>query len=291
MIWKRLLNIDRRIVFLAMGLGIILPLLFPTELPVGAQRVTQRLFDTVDAINPDERCLFISGDYTPQNMPETHPMTIALLRHAFAARIPVIVNALYVEGAPLMATGIEEVMEEFNSRATSSADSVIYGREIVYLGWQPPPIVPILGMGESIHAVYPDDYYGNRIDSLELMERTQNYDDVGIVVAITGLAAPLWYVMFAQPKYGLAVGAGCTAVCAPDFYPYVGTGQMAGMMAGMKGAAEYEEMVEQKYHTAGRRKATEGMVAQSAAHLCIMGFVILGNLAYFMMRREKEKQS
>ncbi len=290
MIWEKLLNIDRRIVFLAMGLGIILPLLFPTNLPVGAQRVTQRFFNTVDEVDPQEQCLFISGDYTPQNMPETHPMAIVLLRHGFSARIPIIVNALYVEGAPLLANGVEQVMEEFNASSTTRADSIIYGRDIVYLGWTPPPIVPILGMGEDIHAIYPDDYYGNRIDSLEMMEWIRTYDDIGIIAALTGGSSPLWYVMFAQPKYGVKVGAGCTAVCAPDFYPYCGTGQMSGMMAGMKGAAEYEEMVAQKYGTTGRRKATEGMVAQSAAHLCIMGFVLLGNFAYFMMRRQKERQ-
>ncbi len=284
--WERLIQIDRRIIFLAMGLGIIIPMLFPMEMPVGAQRVTRSLFKTIDEIDGQEQCLMISSDYTPQTEPECHPMSLALMRHAFTRRIPVLLNALYVEGAPLLASGIEDVMEEFNSRATTHEDSIIYGRDVVYLGWQPPPIVPILAMGESIAGIYPDDYYGNRTDSLEVMQRIRNYDEVGIVVAITGLSAPLWYVMFAQTKYGVKVGAGCTAVCAPDFYPYCGTGQISGMMAGMKGAAEYEELVEETFQTGGRRKATEGMVAQSAAHLVIMGFVILGNIAYFASRRQ-----
>jgi HD-GYP domain-containing protein (c-di-GMP phosphodiesterase class II) len=48
----------------------------------------------------------------------------------------------------------------------------------------------------------------------------------------------------------------------------------------MKGAAEYEQLVRQKYGIQDRRKATEGMGAQSSAHLLIMLFVILSNIAY-----------
>jgi len=284
--WERLIHIDRRVIFLMMALAIIIPLLFPIHMPMGVQRVTQDLFDKIDSIDGEEQCLMISTDYTPQTEPENQPMTMALLRHGFARGVPVLLNALYVEGAPLLAQAIDSVMVEFNRHATSHADSIIYGRDVVFLGWQPPPIVPILGMGEGIGNIYPEDYYGNRTDSLEVMQWIEDYDEVGIVVAITGLAAPLWYVQFAQTKYGVAVGAGCTAVCAPDFYPYCGSGQLSGMMAGMKGAAEYEELVHKTYNTRGRRKATEGMAAQSAAHILIMVLVIIGNIAYFATRRQ-----
>jgi hypothetical protein len=285
--WERLLRIDRRIIFLTMVLAIALPLLFPIHMPMGTQRVTRHLFEAVDAIDGSKQCLMISTDYTPQTEPENHPMVKVLLRHGFARRVPVLLNALYIEGAPLIDQAIQEVMADFNARATSRADSIIYGRDVVYLGWQPPPIVPILAMGESITRIYPDDYYGRRTDSLEVMKRIHNYDQVGIVVGITPLSSPLWYVQFAQTKYGVKVGAGCTAVCAPDFYPYCGTGQLSGMMAGMKGAAEYEELVERKYHTGGRLKATEGMASQSAAHILIMALVVIGNIAYFAARGKK----
>jgi hypothetical protein len=284
--WERLLRIDRRVIFGAMALAIIIPLLLPMRMPMGTQRVTRNLFNAVDAIDPKTQCLMISADYTPQTEPENHPMAKVLLRHAFARHVPVLLNALYVEGAPLLDQAIQEITADFNARATSHADSIIYGRDVVYLGWQPPPIVPILAMGESITGIYPDDYYGNRTDSLEVMARIHNYDQVGIVVGITPLSSPLWYVQLAQTKYGVKVGAGCTAVCAPDFYPYCGTGQLSGMMAGMKGAAEYEELVDKKYQTGGRLKATEGMASQSAAHVLIMVFVILGNIAYFSTRRK-----
>ena len=54
----------------------------------------------------------------------------------------------------------------------------------------------------------------------------------------------------------------------------------------MKGAAEYENLIEEKYHVGGRQRAMEGMGAQSVGHLLIMAFVIMGNIGYFVRQEE-----
>lgn len=284
------MKIDRRFIFLAMGLAIILPLFFPMKMPMGVQKPTQGLFDAIDAIDPQKQCLLISSDYTPQTEAENHPMMIAILRHAFARRLPVLSVVLYIEAAGLIDQAIKQVVDEFNARATTNADSIIYGRDVAFLGWQPPPIVPILSMGESIAGIYPTDFYGTPTDSLPIMANVHDYDDVGLVAALSAGSSPLWYVMFAQTKFGVRVGAGCTAVMAPDYYPYLETGQLCGMMGGMKGAAEYELLVQQHFGITDRARANEGMGSQSIAHIVIMAFVVVGNIAFFATRR-KERQA
>jgi hypothetical protein len=59
------------------------------------------------------------------------------------------------------------------------------------------------------------------------------------------------------------------------------------MLAGMKGAAEYEGLVAEELHLGGRRKAMEGMSSQAAAHIAIMIFVVLANIGYFAGRRRR----
>ncbi|RME31938.1 MAG: hypothetical protein D6800_00340, partial [Candidatus Zixiibacteriota bacterium] len=83
--------------------------------------------------------------------------------------------------------------------------------------------------------------------------------------------------------YHIPVGAGVTAVSAPKYYAYVGSGQMTGLLGGMRGAAEYEQLVGYK----GR--AFSGMGIQSLVHFLIVALVALGNLSYFMMRRARRK--
>ncbi len=86
-------------------------------------------------------------------------------------------------------------------------------------------------------------------------------------------------------SYGVAVGAGLTAVSASDFYQYYQSGQFSGLMIGMKGAAEYEELVESRLATQGRRRASESMASLSAAHIALMVFIIIGNAGYLIGRR------
>lgn len=288
---EHLMQIDRRIIYLLMAIVIAVPLVFPVSLPMVIQKTTQGFFDTIEAIDPNRQVLLISTDYVPQTEAENQPMTVALLRHAFERRIRVLIVSLYVESTGLAADAMWKTMEEFNLRASSSADSILYGRDVLFLGWQPPPIVPILSMGESISGIYPVDYVeGTATDDFPIMEGVRNYNDVGIVASISGGGAPLWFVQFAQTKFGVKVGAGVTAVSAPDYYPYFETGQFSGMMGGMKGAAEYEELVQRELKVGGRQRATEGMGAQSAAHLLIIGFVILGNVAYFATRNRRDER-
>jgi hypothetical protein len=284
---ETLLGIDRRFIFLVMGLVIAIPIIKPFGLKMDVTRPTRLLFDEIDRIDPATQCLMVATDYTPQTEPELHPMLVGLLRHAFGRKIPVLVLTFYVEATGLAVQGIEQVVQEFNARATSNADSVIYGRDYVYLGWTPPPIVPILGMGASITNVYVEDWYGNRTEDLPVMQRIHTYDEVGVVVSLSSISAPIWFVQFAQIRFGVKVGGGVTAVSVADFYPYLETGQLCGMLGGMKGAAEYEELVETVVGVPGRRRATEGMSSQSAAHVAIMVFVVLGNVGYFLTRRKR----
>lgn len=281
----RVLGLDRRIIFLTMAAAIVIPLIFPFRMPVGVQRSTQAFYDAVDELDGQRQALMISIDYDPQTEAELQPMTVSLLRHAFSKRVPVVTLALYLQGLGLMEAAITQTMAEYNERATSSADSIIYGRDVVFLGWQPPPVVPILSMGQSILQVFPRDYYGNELESLPLMGWVKSYDQIGIVAAVSSGSSPLWYAIYAQPQFGVRVGAACTAVSTPDYYPYFETRQFSGLLGGMKGAAEYEELIEQRYQPGGRRRAMEGMGAQSAAHILIMSLVVLGNVAYFLNKR------
>ena len=288
-VFEYLAGLDRRIVYLVLAAAVMIPLIIPSVLKVRVMTPVERLYKAVDAI-PADRILMLDFDYDPQTLPEIEPMGVALLRHAFQRRTKVAVLSLYVQPLGLAKKALDEVTGEFNRRATSNADSIIYGRDYVFLGWQPPPIVPLLGMGLSISNVYKRDYYGYPTDSLPMMRRVKNFNDVGILVSLSGATAPLWWVAYSQTRFGLAVGAGITAVSASEFYQYYQSGQFSGLMIGMKGAAEYEELVESRLALQGRRKASEALGSLTAAHLTMIAFIVIGNIGYFVRRRRREER-
>jgi len=286
----KLLNIltqlDRRIIYLILAIVVILPLIFPSIEKVRVMPPVEKLYRAVDDV-PETKALIIDFDYDPQSQPELEPMGFALLRHAFTKRIKVLALSLYVQPLGLAQKALSQVTEEFNRQSQTNADSIIYGRDYVFLGWQPPPLIPILGMGESITNVYKTDYYGNKTDTLKLMVRIKNYNDVGLLVSISPSSIPVSWVAYAQNRFGLKVGAGVTAVSASDFYPYLQTGQFSGLMVGMKGAAEYEELIEKRLNIKARRRASEALPSLTYAHLVIMLFIIIGNIGYFIQRRRR----
>ncbi|OYD17356.1 hypothetical protein CH330_00430 [candidate division WOR-3 bacterium JGI_Cruoil_03_51_56] len=290
--WNKLLKIDRRWIYTIIWLVVMIPLLFPFKIKPMAMPPVTRLFNYIDTM-PEDKALVISVDYTPDIQPELHPMCIALLHHAFATKRKVGLLTLQVMGLGLGEAAIRQVTEEFNAHATTHEDSIINGEDYVYWGWTTPIITILLGMGERITNVYPVDYYGHRTESLPIMKHLKNYDDIGIVVSIAGSSIPISWVNFANTQFGVPIGCGATAVSAADYYPYLNSGQFTGMMAGMKGAAEYEQLVADKFDELGikwelRRKGTEAMSSQTAAHIAIMIFIIIGNIAYFVTRRRKK---
>ena len=50
------------------------------------------------------------------------------------------------------------------------------------------------------------------------------------------------WVQQVQARFHLPMVSGCTAVSAPEYYPYLQSGQLQGLLGGMAGAAEYEKL-------------------------------------------------
>ncbi len=280
--------IDRRIIYLCLTLCIIIPLLIPINIPQNIMPQTKKLFDFIDQIEPRDKAVLLSGDYAPGTMPENHPMAVAIIRHCLARRVRLIMVSLDPQNPSLALDALAMVTNDLNAQAQTRADSIIYGRDYVYLGWKSGIVAAIMGMGESINLVYPNDYYQNRIDTLEMMREIKNYKQVAIAISIAGGAYPESWMAYGQSRYGVRVGAGVTAVMAADYYTFLQTGQFTGMLAGMKGAAEYEVLNEKAGYTKAFKRAVQGMDSQSLVHILIIVTIILGNIFFIMERRKKK---
>jgi hypothetical protein len=111
----------------------------------------------------------------------------------------------------------------------------------------------------------------------------RNYDDVkGVIELSAGNITDAW-ITFANGRYQVPVSIGVTGVMAADYYPYLQSGQIFGLMGGMKGAAEYEVL------TGRRGDASSGMPIQTVAHSLIIVLIVIGNIGYFMSRRRSTR--
>lgn len=278
-IFELLTKIPRQIIYLALACAIAIPLIVPLGMPVNVMPKSRLFFEAIDTLGPDAKPVLVSCDFDPQSMPELYPMLVGVLRHCFARDIRVMLMALWPQGPGMAELALDEVSGEYGKE---------YGRDYTFLGYKFGVAAVLLGMGENIEGVFPLDHYGTRLDSIEMMRGVRTYEDISLAISLS-TGDPGWrqWLLYAQSRYHARVGVGVTAVSAADVYPYVETGQVIGLLAGMKGASEYEAMVQKGGYSEGIRQATQGMDAQSLGHLLIMVFIVLGNIGFFVIRRKK----
>lgn len=299
--WQEYLQtLDRRIIYLMIALAVVLPFFFPLGLPTRVTEPVQRVFDFIEALPPGSVVL-ISFDFGPSTMPEMYPMARAVLRHCFVRDIRVIGVANHPDGTALGRIALSEVAADYGK---------VNGEDYVYLGYMAGGSAVMLAIGRDLHGVYPRDYGGVPIGEIPLLENVRTYNDIDLVVSIAATALAEFWVLYANTPYRQAVALGVTAVQALNFYPYLDTGQAIGLLGGMKGASEYEKLVNdleeelgiaaarRESLPAGRlrtverrfREASIGMESQSIVHAAIVVFILLGNVAFFTLRRRRRRE-
>lgn len=267
---ERMLKIDRRIIFLVIGLCTLLPLLYPVGLPIKVSAEVRSVYDYIESL-PERSVFLLSIDFDPASKPELHPQATAILRHAFRKNLRVVAMTLWVSGTGMADELITQLAKEAGKER---------GTDYVFLGWSPGGTAVIINMGQDLYTTFPSDYGGNPTKGQPVLDGVMSLKDVSYAVSLAagnpGVEA--WYV-FGKDKYKFELGGGCTGVIAPGLYPLLRSGQINGLIGGLRGAAEYESLVGVK----GR--AVAGMDAQSATHLAIIVLVVLCNVFYFTTRR------
>jgi hypothetical protein len=271
-------RLDRRWIFLAIGLLVLGPLVFPLGLPVTVTRPTRQFAAAIDAL-PDGSLVLMSCDYDPSGRPELVPMTKTALRHLWRKHCRVVVTCLWLGGPGLVDETVESVANEFRARGEKLVDGVDY----VDLGYKAGYEAVMVLMGEGIVSTFPRDQHHRPTAGLPILHGVGNYSSFKLLVNISGgYPGTKEWVQQVNLRFHLPMVSGCTAVSAPEYFPYLQSGQLLGLLGGMAGAAEYEKLEGES------GAATRGMDAQSLAHLFVALCILLGNAVYWSKRRESK---
>jgi hypothetical protein len=264
--------INRRLIFILMALSVATPLIFKIGFPNKVTREVRRVYQEIDQLDSGS-VVIISFDHEASSLPEVKPMVVAILRHCFSKDLKVIGLALLAEGTAIGDGILREVAKEYDKE---------YGKDYVFLGFRPQYQAAILGMGEDIKRVFPQDYKNISLGQMPMMRGIKNYQDVSLIITVADGDMPAYWVDYAVSRYHKKVATAVTAAMATSFYPFLASGQIVGLLGGLKGAAEYEILIQKP--GMGQR----GMDAQSVSHLVIILLVILGNASYFLRRKFTE---
>lgn len=264
---KFLQNVDRRIIYLLVLVALAFPMLNPIGLPFSITQSAQEFYDRVNELQPgDVVCL--SWDYSPSGSAQLHPQARILVRHLFDMPGIKIVNVSFWASGPLFA-------DQFIAEIEGTHDKV-YGEDYAQFDYIAGAETAMSAFAKDIHAAYPKDRKGNTVGDIPMMANIKSAADIDLLISLgTGTpGVPEIVRQFVTP-YDVDFLSGMNSVSVAGNIPYYQADQMQGYLNGLRGAAEYEMLM----GTPGT--ATAGMDSLSFAHLTVILFILLGNIAYF----------
>jgi len=167
----------------------------------------------------------------------------------------------------------------------------VNGVDYVYMGYKPYPGITILAMGQNFRIPFPEDYYGTPLDSLPMMRNLTNFNNVKAIINISAGSGTEYWINYANGRYNAKLAIGVTGVMTSDYYPFLQSKQIFGLIGGMKGASEYEYLAEKAGYISwdkGQLIASKSMPIQTTTHVVIILFIVIGNVGYFMSKKKKQ---
>ena len=286
-------EIDRRYIFVLIALSVLIPLVKSDwiKMPIKTTQNTQIVFDELSKLNRDDKIL-VSFEYGASTKPEIHPMAIALLNQMFSKGIKVYIISLWPEGVIMAKDVVTNVIDSEIFQLVDGVDYVMFdykvGGEIV-----------IKNIASDFRGVYMQDINKKSISQIPMMKDIYSVEDFDFVFDLSaGVPGNAEWVQYACDPKNVPLSSGCTSIMVTDAIPYVESGQLKGILAGMPGAAEYENLVYNfmkndlenekivNFENILPGKATSRMSAQSLAHIVMVLFIIVGNVSYFLSRKK-----
>ena len=271
-LFERLQALDRRVIFVLVALAVIIPMVVPLGLPVDVTRPARDIYDRVERL-PEDAVVVVSCDYDAGSEAELAPATVAFIEHCFQRNLRVYMMGLWPVGPDLGNLALQESAARHNK---------VYGVDYINVGYRPGGPVMLVSLGRDFGDIVRTDYAGVPIDSMPLGRAVKSARDIDFVMTMSaGDPGVLHWIIYFSARYGTPIATATTGIMAPQQYPYLSSGQLVGLLGGMKGAAEYEMLVEQP------ARAVAGMDSQSIVHLLLVAFIVMGNVILLYQRRAR----
>lgn len=285
--YEFLQNLDRRWIFLLMLLAVAVPILVNLHFPETTTDLSKAVFEEIEKLKPGDKIL-VSFDFDPGSEAELGPMATSIVHQCCEKKLKIYFMDLWPVGNSLIEESIRKVI-------LSDFPSMVYGQDYVNLGYKSGYEGVIKVIVTDLRGLYTTDSRGTGIDQIPMCQGITNIQSMKLIVSISaGYPGTKEWIQYAVSPYPdkLRIVSGCTGVQAPQLFPYI-PGQLPGLLVAIKGAAEYETLVNDKYsgpHPDPKyREANRRMGPQLVAHLLMIALIIAGNILYFMQRRREAR--
>lgn len=278
-------NLDRRVLYLLLAVVIAIPLLIPAiskTLPKPAITEPTRSFHaTVEEVAKDPtaqgKIVIVSCNFGAGTLAENLSQCEAVVRHLMMRKLKF---ALFCFNDPQGRTLGQQVVDKL-----AKDYDYQYGRDYVNFGYRPAgAAVALLKTAvNDLPGAMGKDSKGTPIADIPCMKGVKSVNEVSLIVEVAAAATiDVWVQFFQRAGKKPVPTIYCpTSVMATEAIPMLETGQLQGMLIGLKGASEYEGLLEKEGF------ASAASSSLSLSHLLIILLIILGNVGMFIEKQQR----
>jgi hypothetical protein len=274
--------LDRRIVYILVVIVLMVPLMMQIRFPIRPTEPAKLFYETVQKTDPD-KLIILCSDWDASILAECQPQTDAALEHIMRlGRKFAVIGFVDPQGAMLTKAKVERLAKDKYHEYEE------YGRKWAYFGYRTPAGAWAFTQAviSDVPAAFGVDSHGTPCREIPVMKGVRDmidHKDVSCCIEICGSAMYTYWIDFVYGQSRTPVCIGVTGVMAPTMFPYLDSRQCAGLLAGAKGAAEYEKLL------GISQMGMKIMDSQNFAHVFVFLLIVIGNVGYFGARRAKER--
>jgi hypothetical protein len=252
-----------------------IPLLQPLGLPISVSRTTITFFDIIDDIEEGD-IIFFDINFGPGSWPENGPQAVAVIKHIWAKGGKILFFSLNSDGPQMYDKIISQI---------TPPDGYEYGVDWVYLGFLSGGETAMAALTTDTASLVQSDYLGKSLESLPLMQEVRSAEDAKLLICNTSGALAWawvrqWHEPYNKPYLLLPIG-----IMVPSSAVYVDAGQIAALLPGSRGAAEYE------IRSGIPGEAITLTDTLTVQQVYIMILIIIGNIMFLSERKGKSSEN
>ncbi len=267
--FDKLQSMDKRILYTLMLIVLIVPMIMPLNIPISINPSTKAVYDMVENLKAGDKVL-LALDYSPGGSADVHPQLEVMMNHLMRKGVKTVMVSFWDAG-PMFG---EQVVKPFE------AEGKKYGVDFINLGYVAGGEPGIKKFATDVPGTTPKEFRGAPIANFEIMKDVKDAKAFKLIIDFaSGTPGAKEWIRQVQTPMGIPMAVGSVTVSVPEYTPFVQSGQLVGLLGGLRGAAEYEKL----NGTPG--SAVSKMDAQSMGHMLIIGFIVLGNVGYVLSRK------
>lgn len=240
--------LERWLVFLALAVAILVPQFVLPGLFAAPATMRPEAAAAFAAVNdaPVAQPALVAFEYDPAQQGELTPGASAIVTHLMSRGVPVVAASTRPLGAAVAHTVLEQVAADLGARAQVS---YTYGGQYLNLGYIPGGPVGLLQFAAAPRSVFNADFTGagpaSALWTQPILRGVEGLADFGLVVLVAADADDVRAWIEQTQAYAAdsprvaVVSAGAEPMVRPYFEAQ--TPQLNGLVAGLVGAAQYEQ--------------------------------------------------